>query len=305
MITVSTYDLNTLTSHDSAPIRGRPTLKDAEQFRTGSIIHESAKNTFGYVKTCYKCHRKTCYKCYTKSCQKCYAKRCQKCDKSTTKMTNNTETNVQKTNINSQSSCCTVNDYNEHIVNMPASRKGTKNIDNAISSEQIPVKNSSIHLGEDDMENKNVFKAMGIKKLRVRSRYALFHVCTQKHMTDFTITGCHLRHRDREPSRIDVKWLTRKFGKSRLLRKRLRHNIRRSVPKSSHLHHIIENITHCQDTRMKCVPDVYCPKKVEKKSRTKFSAKYLNFIYVKVFLQIYFTYQVSLIIYMHKKCTKM
>ncbi len=126
MITVSTYDLNTLTSHDSAPIRGRPTLKDAEQFRTGSIIHESAKNTFGYVKTCYKCHTKTCYKCYTKSCQKCYAKTCQKCDKSTTKMTNNTETNLQKTNINSQSSCCSVN---EHIINMSASRKATKNID--------------------------------------------------------------------------------------------------------------------------------------------------------------------------------
>ena len=37
MFTVSECDLisNTLTSHDSAPIRGRPTLKDAERFRTG------------------------------------------------------------------------------------------------------------------------------------------------------------------------------------------------------------------------------------------------------------------------------
>ena len=52
MITVSKCDLNTLTSHDSALVRGRPTLKGAEQFRTGSIIHESAiKNTFGHVKT--------------------------------------------------------------------------------------------------------------------------------------------------------------------------------------------------------------------------------------------------------------
>ena len=34
MFTVSECDLisNTITSHDSAPIRGRPTLKDAERF---------------------------------------------------------------------------------------------------------------------------------------------------------------------------------------------------------------------------------------------------------------------------------
>ena len=80
ILTVSECDLisNTLTSHDSAPIRGRPTLKDAERFRTGSIIHES-KNTFGYVKTCIN----NCQK-YTKSCQKYYTKSDQKCDKSTT-----------------------------------------------------------------------------------------------------------------------------------------------------------------------------------------------------------------------------
>ena len=43
MFTVSECDLisNTLISHNSAPIRGRPTLKDAERFGTGSIIHES------------------------------------------------------------------------------------------------------------------------------------------------------------------------------------------------------------------------------------------------------------------------
>ena len=35
---------------------------------------------------------------------------------------------------------------------------------------------------------------MHIKKLPVRSRYALFYnVCTQKHVTDVTTTGCHLR----------------------------------------------------------------------------------------------------------------
>jgi hypothetical protein len=289
MFTVSECDLisNTLTSHEPAPIRGRPTLKDAERFRTGSIIHES-KNTFGYVKTCYKCYTKKCQK-YTKSCQKYYTKSEQKCDKSTTKMTNNTQTNLQKTNVNSQSSCCTVN---EHMVNMAASWKATKNMDNAISSEQIPTKNFSTLLSKDDMENKNVstdqcmsgtnisnncisklninqnkitgsskLKAMRTKKLPVRSRHALFYnVCTQKHVTDITTTGCHLRHRDREMVKWKVKWLTRKFGKSRLLRKRLRHKVKRSVPRSSHLHYIVENIMHCQDTRMKCIPGAGCSK---------------------------------------------
>ncbi|CAB4020738.1 Hypothetical predicted protein [Paramuricea clavata] len=197
---------------------------------------------------------------------------------------------------------------------MVASRKATKNMDNAISFEQIPTKNLSIILSKDDMESKNVstgtdqcmsginisnnciFKLnnqnteitglskdsklnpMRIKNLPVRSRYALFYnVCTQKHVTDFTTTGCHLRHRDREPSRIQVKWLTRKFGKSRLLRKRLRHTIKRSVPRSSHLHYIVENIMHCQDITMKCNPDVYCPMKVHTKCRTNCSANNLKF----------------------------
>ena len=68
-------------------------------------------------------------------------------------MTNNTQTNLQKTNVNSQSSCCFVN---EHMVNMAASRKATKNMDNAISSEQTTIKNFSTLLSKDDMENKNV-----------------------------------------------------------------------------------------------------------------------------------------------------
>ena len=34
---------------------------------------------------------------------------------------------------------------------------------------------------------------------------------------------------------------------------------------------------HCQDIRMKCIPDVYCPKKVDKKCRTNRSAKDLKF----------------------------
>ena len=280
-------------------IRGRPTLKDAEWFRTGSIIHES-KNTFGYVKTCIN----NCQK-YTKSCQKYYTKSEQKCNKNATEMTNNT----QIYNVNSQSSCCTVNEHMD-MVNMASSRKDTKSksVDNVISSEQTPIKIFTTILSNDDMENKNVstYQCMSginisncisklnnqnieitglsklnpvrIKKLPVRSRYTLFYnVCTQEHVTDVTTTGCHLRHRDREPSRIQVKWLTRKFGKSRLLTKRLRHKIKRSVPKSSHLHYIVENIIHCQDIRMKCIPDVYCPKKVDKKCRTNRSAKDLKF----------------------------
>ena len=157
------------------------------------------------------------------------------------------------------------------------------------------VNNLSIMSNKDDVRNKNVSidqcmsginlsncisefdqnkitspsksKARRIRKLPVRSRHALFYnFCTQKLglISDFTATGCHLRHRDREPSRIQVKWLTRKFGKSRLLRKHLRAKIKRSVPRSSHLHHIPDNIKHCQDTILKCIPDVYCPKKVEK-----------------------------------------
>ncbi|CAB4043018.1 Hypothetical predicted protein, partial [Paramuricea clavata] len=195
---------------------------------------------------------------------------------------------------------------------MVASRKATKNMDNAISSEQIwSTKNLSTILSEDDMENKNVFTGtdqcmsginisnncisklhnqtteitglskinpMRIKKLPVRSRYALFYnVCIQESVTDATTTGCHLCHCDREPSRIQVKWLIRNFGKSRLLRKRLRHKIKRSVPRSSHLHYIVENIMHCQDIRIKCIPVVYCPKKVHKKCRTNHSAKNLKF----------------------------
>jgi hypothetical protein len=34
---------------------------------------------------------------------------------------------------------------------------------------------------------------------------------------------------------------------------------------------------HCQDIRMKCIPDVYCPMKVHKKCRTNRSAKDLKF----------------------------
>jgi hypothetical protein len=104
-----------------------------------------------------------------------------------------------------------------------------------------------------------------------------------------------------------VKWLTRKFGKSWLLRKYLRHNIKRSVPRSSQLHYIVDNIKRCQDTRLKSIPDVYCPKKVEKRCRTKLSAKDLKFyIFEGILADIFDSiYQVRLMIYMHNRCTKM
>ncbi len=278
MFTVSKCDLflNTLTSHDSAHIRGRPTLKDAERFRTGSIIHES-KNTFGYIKTCIN----NCQKCYTKSCQKYNTKSEQKCDKSTTEMTNiNTQINLQQTNVNLKPSCCTVNEHMVTNLSIMLNKDdvGNKNvsIDQCVSG--INISNCISEFDQNKIISPSKSKARRIRKLPVRSRHALFYnVCTQKLITDFTATGCHLRHRDREPSRIQVKWLTRKFGKSRLLRKHLRHKIKRSVPKSSHLHYILDNIKHCQNTVLKCIPDVYCPKKVEKRCRTKLSAKDVKF----------------------------
>ena len=278
MFTVSKCDLflNTLTSHDSAHIRGRPTLKDAERFRTGSIIHES-KNTFGYIKTCIN----NCQKCYTKSCQKYNTKSEQKCDKSTTEMTNiNTQINLQQTNVNLKPSCCTVNEHMVTNLSIMLNKDdvGNKNvsIDQCVSG--INISNCISEFDQTKIISPSKSKARRIRKLPVRSRHALFYnVCTQKLITDFTATGCHLRHRDREPSRIQVKWLTRKFGKSRLLRKHLRHKIKRSVPKSSHLHYILDNIKHCQNTVLKCIPDVYCPKKVEKRCRTKLSAKDVKF----------------------------
>ena len=79
---------------------------------------------------------------------------------------------------------------------------------------------SKLNINQNKITGPSKFKAVRTKKLPVRSRHALFYnVCTQKHVTDITTTGCHLRHRDREPSRIQVKRLTMKFGKSRLLRK--------------------------------------------------------------------------------------
>ena len=268
---------NKLTSHDFALICGRPTLKDVERFRTGSIIHES-KNTFGYVKTCIN----NCQKCYTKSCQKYYTKSEQKCDNSTTEITNiNTQTNLQQTNVNSKPNCCIVN---EHVVNnlsimLNKDDVGNKNVSIDQCMSGMKISNCFSEFDQNKITSPSKRKARRMRKLPVRSRHALFYnVCTQKLITNCTATGCHfIHHRDREPSRIQVKWLTRKFGKSRLLRKRFRHKIKRSVPRSSHIHYILDNIKHCQNTILKCIPDVYCPKKVEKRCRTKVSAKDVKF----------------------------
>ena len=99
-----------------------------------------------------------------------------------------------------------------------------------------------------------------IKMLPVYSRHALFYIFSCH--TDVTdshelIAGCQLHHRDREPSRIPVKWLISKFRK---IRNQLKQTIRKSIPKSSQIHYIIQNVYTCsQNTQMKCIPDTYCP----------------------------------------------
>ena len=69
--------------------------------------------------------------------------------------------------------------------------------------------------------NRNKIKGLS-KKFVQRSRHALFYASIQGHAVDCIANSCHLRHRDRQPSRIQVKWLTRKFRKSRAFRKYLR-----------------------------------------------------------------------------------
>ncbi|CAB4034213.1 Hypothetical predicted protein, partial [Paramuricea clavata] len=107
----------TLISHECTHIRDRPTLKDAERFRTGSMIHEY-KHTFGYKKCKYtfgylpKSYQKSYQKPYQKPYQKSCTKRDQKCDINTITMTNKTQTNSQ-TNVNSGQSCLAVN---KHVV---------------------------------------------------------------------------------------------------------------------------------------------------------------------------------------------
>ena len=73
--------------------------------------------------------------------------------------------------------------------------------------------------------NRNKMKGLS-KKFVQRSRHALFYASIQGHAVDCIANFCHLRYRDREPSRIQVKWLTRKFRKCQAFRKYLRHKIK-------------------------------------------------------------------------------
>ena len=61
-----------------------------------------------------------------------------------------------------------------------------------------------------------------------RSRYAKFIVIGVKY-------NRHVARRDREPSRIPAKKLSRLLNKRRKLRKRIRKHIKRNVPRSSHI----------------------------------------------------------------------
>ncbi len=247
-----------LTSHESTHIRDRPTLKSSEQFRTGSVIHES-KNTFGYfnyaIKPCLKTCNKSCLKTSKKSCL--YSSKTMKYD------------------VNKQTG---LNDINVSHKNV---------LTECMSGNVLGVGQKETHMSK--------LNATCIKMLPVRSRHALFY--TSSCHTDVTdshelISGCQLRHRDREPSRIPVKWLISKFRKSRKIRNQLKHTIRKSIPKFSQIHYIIQNVYNSsQNTQMKCIPDTYCPKKVENSSRTKCTQKcFKHYISEGILADVFYDY---------------
>ena len=181
-------------------------------------------------------------------------------------MTNKTQTNSQ-TNVNSGQSCLAVNKH--VVINMAAritfEEKPTDNLPVCVNKDHLGGKAhsteqciSGINIFNNcisEIINQNImndvagqkeiydskFKTIDINELPIRSQHALFsRACPHnRHDPDLTKnTECQIRHRDREPSRIPAKRLTRKFRKSRLLRKQLKHNIKRSVPRSSQLHYI-------------------------------------------------------------------
>ena len=275
------------------------------------MIHEY-KYTFGYKKSKYtfgylpKSYQKSYQKPYQKPCQKSYTKRDQKCDINTITMTNKTQTNSQ-TNVNSGQSCLAVNKH--VVINMAAritfEEKPTDNLPVCVNKDHLGGK---AHSTEQCISGINIFnnciseiinqiimndvagqkeiydskfKTVDINELPIRSQHVLFsRACPHdRHDPDLTKnTDCQIRHRDREPSRIPVKRLTRKFRKSRLLRKQLKHNIKRSVPRSSQLHYIVWNLCRKNTCHMKRVPDdIYCPtKKVGKRNRTKLATRCLG-----------------------------
>ena len=140
MFTVSKCSLKSemLISNDSAPIRGRRTLKDAEQFRTGSIIHEY-NHAFWYTKSCLKSSIKFQERCI-KSCQKSQVKSDTIYNRDNT---NNTQTNLENREENVPS--CTVN---KHMVNMSPGSSNKEG--NEMSNKQRET------ISENDLKNRSV-----------------------------------------------------------------------------------------------------------------------------------------------------
>ena len=231
------------------------------------VASQEYNHAFWYTKSCLKSSIKFQERCI-KSCQKSHVKSDTIYNRDNA---NNTQRNLENREENVPS--CTVN---KHMVNM--SPCSSNNEGNEMSNKQREtmskndLKNRSVSsdqcmsgtsvfnncIREYSKFNSNKIKGLS-KKFVQRSRHALFYASIQGHAVDCIASSCHLRHRDREPSRIQVKWLTRKFRKSRAFRKYLGHKIKRSVPRSSHLQNILSHIINCRDSRIRSIRDVNCP----------------------------------------------
>ena len=86
-----------------------------------------------------------------------------------------------------------------------------------------------------------------------RSRYAKFQY-DNSHVLNVTINRRHIGRRDRSPSRIPAKKLSRVLNKSRKLRRIVRKYIRRNIPKSSHIHRLLYAFTHERKRLLKDQP---------------------------------------------------
>ena len=83
-----------------------------------------------------------------------------------------------------------------------------------------------------------------------RSRYAKF-LCLHRCVRDNARVP-----RDREPSRVPVKQLTRLLHKSRKIRKLVRKYIAKNVPKSSRIHCFVNKCNFIHE-EVKCCPEIY------------------------------------------------
>ena len=72
-------------------------------------------------------------------------------------------------------------------------------------------------------------------------------------------------------------------------RSRIR-SLKGSVPRSSELHNIVQNI-HISQMTLRCYPDVTCTMSMFFKNRTKLSAKHIKLNIPQGILQIFFTIQ--------------